>query len=94
MKLPQVQTCPRSLGKKEMIKHLQGGRLTMRQRLLAKCFECMGGYKDGMVDCRIPDCALYPIMPYREINRKTAIPTSPDPLNHGSTATDSPKPTQ
>lgn len=63
----------------------------MRQRLLAKCFECMGGYKDGMVDCRIPDCALYPNMPYRAGRPVKAIPTSPDPPNQGSTATDTPK---
>jgi hypothetical protein len=53
-------------GKRELIRHLQGERLTMRQAILAKCFDCMGGYCEGKVDCKIPGCSLYEVMPYRE----------------------------
>lgn len=66
MTLTQAQSCIRAKGRKELIKHLEGGKLTMRQRLLAKCFECMGGYADGTQDCRIHLCPVYPVMPYRE----------------------------
>jgi len=52
-------------GRKEMIAHLEGERLTPRQMILAKCYDCMGYYSDGRgVDCTVPACPLYPIMPY------------------------------
>lgn len=53
-------------GRKELINHLSGERLTARQAILAKCYECMGLYVDGKVDCEIQDCPLYPFMPYRK----------------------------
>ena len=49
-----------------MVKWLDGRKLTFKQAVLAKCFDCMGGYVDGLVDCRVPHCPLYPFMPYRE----------------------------
>lgn len=78
MKLDQVKACGRFKGQKELIKHLEGKRLTGRQAMLAKCYECMGGYADGAYDCRIPDCPNYPKMPYRG---KTATLCCPDPPN-------------
>ena len=53
-------------GRKELLNHLNGGRLTIRQMVLAKCFDCMGYFADGKVDCEMPDCPLYPLMPYRQ----------------------------
>jgi len=54
-------------GKKELIKHLYGERLTVRQMCIAKCYDCMGYYSDGRgQDCGIQNCPLYPLMPYRE----------------------------
>lgn len=54
-------------GKKEILKHLYGERLTVRQMCIAKCYDCMGYYSDGRgQDCKIPECPLYPLMPYRE----------------------------
>jgi hypothetical protein len=53
-------------GGKEFQKHLLGGRLTQRQMILAKCYDCMNGYLDGKIECEIKDCPLYPLMPYRE----------------------------
>jgi hypothetical protein len=65
MKIEQVKKCGRFIGRPHLIKHLEGSRLTQREIIEAKCFECMGGYADGPYDCRIPDCPLYPLMPYR-----------------------------
>ena len=31
----------------------------------AKCHRCMGEYVDGLVDCEVVECPLYPWMPYR-----------------------------
>ncbi len=52
-------------GRGELVKHIAGERLTHRQMILAKCYECMGGYADGKRDCKIPKCPLYPRMPFR-----------------------------
>jgi len=52
-------------GNTELTKHLKGIRLTQRQMILAKCYDCMNGYLDGKVDCKIKECPLYPLMPYR-----------------------------
>ena len=54
----------RAKGKKELIKHLEGGKLTYKQAVQGKCFECMGCCIDGLLDCEIPDCPLYPFMPH------------------------------
>ena len=53
-------------GKKEQEKHLAGEKLSMRQRILAKCYNCMNEYADGKVDCEIEECSLYAVMPYRQ----------------------------
>jgi hypothetical protein len=53
-------------GGKESKKHLEGDKLTHKQAILAKCYDCMNGYLDGKMDCGIKDCPLYPVMPYRE----------------------------
>ena len=34
----------------------------------AKCGDCMANYADGRVDCIIPECLLYPFMPYTAEN--------------------------
>jgi hypothetical protein len=52
-------------GKTNLIRYLEGERLTQREAILAKCCDCAGYHSDGRVDCRMPDCPLYPYMPYR-----------------------------
>lgn len=57
-------------GCRELKKYLKTGKkLTYKQALLAKCYECMGYYADGKVDCKSPDCPCYPYMPFK-INSK------------------------
>lgn len=55
-----------SAGKKNLIRHLKGERLTQRQAIIAKCCDCMGYHGDGRIDCRMPHCSLYPFRPYKE----------------------------
>jgi len=55
-----------AVGKKELLKHLAGEKLTLAQMIKAKHYECMGGFADGKIDCGMKDCPLYPRMPYRE----------------------------
>ena len=61
-------------GRKELLNHLDGERLTIRQMVLAKCFDCMGYFADGKADCEIPDCPLYPLMPYRKGEKYRSAP--------------------
>lgn len=51
-------------GQKELMKHLEGNSLTLRQAVLAKCYDCSGFYSDGKNDCCMPGCSLYPFAPF------------------------------
>jgi len=53
-------------GGKELRRYLSGEKLTQRQMILAKCYECSNGYADGKTNCGIESCPLYSQMPYRE----------------------------
>jgi hypothetical protein len=52
-------------GRKELLIHLDGERLTQKQAIIAKCYDCMGYYEDKDKDCGIEQCPLYPFMVYR-----------------------------
>jgi len=56
---------PKSLGVRHLAKHREGRRLTYKAAVLAKCADCMNEYVDGLADCRMPACPLYPFQPYR-----------------------------
>lgn len=51
-------------GRREFLKYLEGDRITKRQAILAKCYDCMAFYASGRSDCNLSDCPLYPFMPY------------------------------
>ena len=53
----------RRQGKNEMVKHLQGVRLTQRQAIKAKCYDCVGMGEDNI--CESDECAIHPYSPYR-----------------------------
>ena len=55
----------RAKGRSELIKHLQGKKLTQQEAIWAYCYECMGYYEDGIHDCEMKDCPLYPFNPYK-----------------------------
>lgn len=57
-------------GKKELLKHLAGEPLTLKQAVVAQCYSCNAGYFDGRIDCQTPQCSLYGFMPYRKIKVK------------------------
>ena len=56
----------RAKGRKELFAHVRGKKLPRGAAIFAKCFDCMGYYADGKVDCHIPNCPLYNYMPYRD----------------------------
>lgn len=51
-------------GQKELVKHLEGQKLTMKQAIYARCYDCCGFFSDGKVDCAMTHCPLYPFMAY------------------------------
>lgn len=57
-------------GKAYLVAYLEGERLTQRESILAKCYDCMGYYQDGAADCEIKHCSLYPWNPYNSSKRK------------------------
>jgi hypothetical protein len=40
-------------GQKEILKHLTGQKLTFKQAIYAKCYECLGYMADGKQDCKM-----------------------------------------
>ena len=65
-----VKTWRDCRGKRELLRHLDGEPLTLKQAVIANCYSCNAGYFDGRVDCETHDCPLYGHMPYRR-NRVT-----------------------
>jgi hypothetical protein len=52
-------------GKREILRYFYGLKLTARQAIIAKCYDCMGYFVDGKNDCKMKYCPLYEFMPYR-----------------------------
>lgn len=57
----------RAKGRREMIKHWEGKKLTKGGAILANCYDCQGGYTGGKNSCLKPECPLFPFMPYKDI---------------------------
>ena len=52
-------------GEDAYFRFLKGGKITRREAMLAKCYECMGGYDDGKMDCCGESCPIFPFYPYK-----------------------------
>jgi hypothetical protein len=63
-KIDSVKGWMTTSGKTTYLKYLSGTHCTAKESILAKCAECCAGYHDGRMDCKMPDCPLYPFMPY------------------------------
>jgi len=68
-------------GKNELLKHLSEQRLTFKQAIYARCYDCMGFYSDGKHDCNMPHCSLHPFMAYNK-NRVKRIIKNTMPSDH------------
>lgn len=55
-----------SKGKKHLIKHLEGGKLSRSEAMQAKCYDCMGHFVDGRQDCMLEACPMFNYRPYKD----------------------------
>ena len=54
----------RRVGRIDLIKHLEGKRITQRQAIRAKCYDCNGMGELG--ECDITTCPLIQFSPYSQ----------------------------
>jgi len=73
-------------GKSELTKHLEGGRLTQKQDILAKCYDCMGYFVDGKASCLIESCSLYPYMRFNPNRVKSVARKGTSKINFNVSA--------
>jgi hypothetical protein len=60
--LESAQTGKHRAGRTEIIRHLTGNRLTQRQAIKAKCYDCNGMGESN--ECDVTECSLHPYSPY------------------------------
>ncbi len=53
-------------GRAELLRYRQGKKLTRQESIAAYCYDCTGGYVDGIEPCQNADCALHPYHPYQD----------------------------
>lgn len=58
-------------GKRELLAHLRGEKVGLRGAVYGKCYDCSGFMSDGREDCTMPECTLYPFMPYSSAKFKS-----------------------
>ena len=56
-------------GHTQFIKFKNGETLTRTEAMKAKCYECMGYFLDGAMDCEVKTCPMYQYMPYKNHDR-------------------------
>ena len=61
--LSSARTGKKRAGQVDLIKHLEGRRLTRGSAIKAKCYDCSGMGEEPL--CEITECSLYPYSPYR-----------------------------
>ena len=62
----QSKKDPTSAGRTQYLRFLNGEKLTYREAVLAKCYDCDGGHSDGRYDCEVLSCPLRMYMPYKD----------------------------
>ncbi len=55
-----------SLGRKHYLRYINGDFISRSEAMLAKCSECTAFFADGLEDCKVYDCSLYPWQPYKK----------------------------
>lgn len=63
--LSWAETLTKNKGVTDLIKHLSGKPLSLRQRVAAMCARCSSGWDTGK-HCGVTDCPLHPVNPYSQ----------------------------
>jgi len=61
--LESAKSGPRRSGRKWLIAHLEGHKITRNQAIQGKCYDCDGMGDSG--ECCIETCTLYPFSPFK-----------------------------
>jgi hypothetical protein len=70
-KIRSVEQWPRHAGKNDYLKYLKGERLTQREAIKAKCFDCCCG-EPGT--CSVMHC---PLVPFNQMIHKAGLSATP-----------------
>jgi len=55
-----------AIGKAHLLKHIDGGKLSRKEAMQAKCYDCMGYFIDGRADCQIKYCPMFDFRPFKD----------------------------
>ena len=55
-----------AVGKNNLLKHLDGGKLSRKEAMQACCYSCMGYFIDGRADCGIKNCPMFDYRPFKD----------------------------
>ena len=64
-----IENGKRAIGLKNIKNMLTGVFNHRAGAIKAKCYDCMCGYADGIIDCGDTSCPTYPYHPYRGSSR-------------------------
>ena len=71
--LESAKSGPRRAGRKELIKYLEGGKISRPGAVKAKCFDCLGMGETGKCDSK--ECSLYPFSPFKTHHTAVSVKT-------------------
>lgn len=74
--LTGLRQTPNSGGRERLLRYVNGEILSRSAAIVAKCCECSGFYVDGLRDCGVYSCPLYPYMPYGQLKKRYQRPES------------------
>jgi hypothetical protein len=61
-------------GKKHLLRHLDGQKLSRKAAMESHCYQCMGYFIDGRADCGIPTCSLFDYRPFKDAQKPVLSP--------------------
>ena len=64
-KVKAGQIKPKKPSRMTPIERAKANPNSLKYAILAKCYDCMGGYADGRRNCGVNSCPLYKWMPYK-----------------------------
>ena len=77
-------TGARAKGRKQLLAHLRGERITQAGAIAAKCYDCQGYCEDSArVECGLDLCPLFPYSPFNPNKTKIRQKATNNPGTFG-----------